>query len=303
MSLHVPPALGEIAVFNAPLAHQAGLSGHDLRTLTADRRIVRLHHGWYTARLAERDEGRHALSALAAVLLMEGRAAASHHSALALRGLPVHACDLRLVMLEREGAAHGRTRAGVVVRAKRAVHEQLATELWPAEIPVVSAADACVQVGLRFGAASMLVSADAVLHRGLATVTDLEAATDRHRGCTGARAVRAAVSSADARHESPGETLTAMALRAIDVPFEPQIWLDTDIGRVRVDFAIEELGVIVEFDGAAKYGDRDDLVAEKRREDAIRALGYVVVRIVWKDLFTPGAIERKIRAARRTRAA
>jgi len=50
---------------------------------------------------------------------------------------------------------------------------------------------------------------------------------------------------------------------------------------------------VVEFDGAVKYAGADGraaLVAEKLREDRLRALGYEVVRIVWSDLARPDII-------------
>lgn len=58
--------------------------------------------------------------------------------------------------------------------------------------------------------------------------------------------------------------------------------------------------VIVEFDGAVKYEGvqgRSALVAEKRREDALRALGYVVVRVTWSDLASPTRVISQIRRA------
>lgn len=47
--------------------------------------------------------------------------------------------------------------------------------------------------------------------------------------------------------------------------------------------------MLIEFDGTVKYtdGGSDALFREKRREDRIRALGYVVVRVIWADLFHP----------------
>lgn len=58
----------------------------------------------------------------------------------------------------------------------------------------------------------------------------------------------------------------------------------------RVDFLFRAARVVVEFDGAVKYAGadgRDALVREKRREDALRALGYRVVRLTWADLRRP----------------
>ena len=55
--------------------------------------------------------------------------------------------------------------------------------------------------------------------------------------------------------------------------------------------------VIVEFDGAVKYDGatgREALVSEKVREDALRALGYRIVRIMWADLNDPAAIRAKV---------
>ena len=39
-----------------------------------------------------------------------------------------------------------------------------------------------------------------------------------------------------------------------------------------------------EADGTTKYADREVLIAEKRREDRLRALGLQVVRWTWQDL-------------------
>lgn len=68
----------------------------------------------------------------------------------------------------------------------------------------------------------------------------------------------------------------------------------------RVDFLFREQRLIVEFDGKVKYegaDGRDALFREKRREDALRSLGYNVVRLTWRDLRDPASVERLIRKA------
>jgi very-short-patch-repair endonuclease len=57
--------------------------------------------------------------------------------------------------------------------------------------------------------------------------------------------------------------------------------------------------VIVEFDGAVKYGDgsADTLIAEKMREDRLRDLGYQVVRVCWADMSRPAELLGRIRRA------
>ncbi len=69
----------------------------------------------------------------------------------------------------------------------------------------------------------------------------------------------------------------------------------------RVDFLVTGTNVIVEFDGKVKYasGDGDVLWKEKRREDRLRRLGYVVVRLTWADLERPGAVAAAVRRALR----
>ena len=73
----------------------------------------------------------------------------------------------------------------------------------------------------------------------------------------------------------------------------------------RVDFLFSELGVIGEFDGRVKYGKQlrgeasveQVMFEEKRREDAVRALGWIVVRWTWADLTHGRWIERILAAA------
>lgn len=37
---------------------------------------------------------------------------------------------------------------------------------------------------------------------------------------------------------------------------------------------------------------------EKRREDALRALGFIVIRVTWADLFEPGRLDAMVRQAK-----
>jgi very-short-patch-repair endonuclease len=77
----------------------------------------------------------------------------------------------------------------------------------------------------------------------------------------------------------------------------------------RVDFCWQEQRTIGEFDGKIKYGRmlkpgqslEDVLFAEKRREDALRDLGWQIVRWLWADLYRRGVIrDRVLRAFARS---
>jgi len=77
----------------------------------------------------------------------------------------------------------------------------------------------------------------------------------------------------------------------------------------RLDFCWKEQHTIGEFDGKIKYGRllkpgqriEDVIFAEKQREDALRDLGWQVVRWLWADLYRPGVIrDRVLRAFARS---
>jgi very-short-patch-repair endonuclease len=63
------------------------------------------------------------------------------------------------------------------------------------------------------------------------------------------------------------------------------------------DLKLDRWKVLVEFDGAMKYSSPDTLLAEKDREDRIRALGYEVVRLRWSDLARPHLVRQKLLGA------
>ena len=88
------------------------------------------------------------------------------------------------------------------------------------------------------------------------------------------------VEQIDRRHESPGETLTALQLRLAGVAYEPQFdvpdsgqW--TPAGRgYRADFRVIGHNVLIEFDGKVKYENGDSVFQEKEREDHLRICTY-----------------------------
>ncbi|MDM7990432.1 hypothetical protein [Arthrobacter sp. zg-Y877] len=108
---------------------------------------------------------------------------------------------------------------------------------------------------------------------------------------------RRVVDFADARSESAGESYSRAVLHRLGFPApELQHEFRTPAGRFRTDFYWAEHDLVGEFDGAVKYGANvstikpswETLTQEKRREDAIRATGTVVVRWSWNDIGRPG---------------
>ena len=75
----------------------------------------------------------------------------------------------------------------------------------------------------------------------------------------------------------------------------------------RADFGWEKFRTLGEFDGKEKYGRllkpgqtaADAVFAEKRREDALRDLGWQIVRWIWEDLYHPEELRRRLERALR----
>ena len=148
-----------------------------------------------------------------------------------------------------------------------------------------------------------LVIADGALALG-ASRRDLNALVAAGIGKRGVRRARWVVEHADARAESPGETLTRWSLVTEGLPApELQLEIETASGRYRADMGWREWWLLLEFDGEVKYralagGDPSAVVmAEKWRQDALEELGWKVLRVSWRDLGNPQALAERVRRA------
>jgi hypothetical protein len=112
----------------------------------------------------------------------------------------------------------------------------------------------------------------------------------------------------DSRSESAGESVSRVRIVTDGLPVpEPQVEIFTRDGVfvARVDFCWKDRRTVGEFDGKIKYGRllkpgqriEEVVYEEKKREDAIRDLGWMVVRWTWDDLHRPGVLHDRIRRA------
>ena len=295
-----PALIAHHDVFPAARAMALGLTRADLRRLLRDRRVVRLHRGWYATRLPRDDADLHRLRVEALLAEYAGRAVATDASALLRLGIATWRPDLRRVHLALTDPDLNRHRkADLVVHPHRPAAPLLTAR---SAAGTVHPAVAIASAGLS-DPRSFLVPADDALRRGLVTPAELAAAVDALGGRHGAAGVRAVRDWCDPRHESPGETLVAHLLRLAGRQVEPQFLVPgtgkwTPGGRgYRADFRLSGTRVLVEFDGRVKYDDRQALWEEKLREDRIRSLGWVVVRVTMADLRDPPAVRARVDAA------
>jgi very-short-patch-repair endonuclease len=143
-----------------------------------------------------------------------------------------------------------------------------------------------------------LIVMDHALRLG-ADRTLLQGMADSLDGRRGVRTFRRALQYADARSESPGETLTRELILRLGIrPPTPQFEVTSSIGRHRLDFAWKKEKVALEFDGKVKYFDykptEQVLLEERQRENALTEEGWRFVRVVWKDLFNEARFKYRV---------
>lgn len=278
-------------IFSSASARRHGLDSDAIARAVAAGRAHPLIRGWYSVRRPTDRTDWHRLSARAAYLRFEGRAMVSHHSALAWAGLPVHRADLGTVHLTRTVPGSSRSRPRLMIH--RALPGLPAADRVPLAVAIV-------QSGLSGQPLTALIAADAALHANRIDRDDLDEALDLLARSRGIGAVRAILDHADARVESPGESIIGHRLRQLGWAVVPQHPVDTDLGRKHADFRIEGTPVLVEFDGEVKYRGAEGgkvVFAEKRREDAMRRKGWFFARYVWSEVDDLDLIERRVQDA------
>ncbi|MCR5977882.1 hypothetical protein GDN83_09070 [Gordonia jinghuaiqii] len=217
-----------------------------------------------------------------------GTSTLSHESAAAVHGLDTLHPERETVHLTK------RSGTGGFVRGHRHVHNG---PLPPEEIVIVDGVEVtslertAVDIAMGGDFARALVAFDRALATG-ADAAVMEAMLEDRAGWKNVGVARRAFTCSDVLSESVGESWSRAQMIAAGLP-TPRLQhrFQTSSGEARADFDWEGL-LVGEFDGLQKYdrllrpgeSARDALVREKKREDALRALGIMVVRWTWSDL-------------------
>lgn len=290
-------------------AIRAGLTDDALARATKRGDIVRVRHGAYADgpwwAQATSDE-QHRATAMCVVRSYSSPVLVSHTTAAVLHGLPTWGQDLGDVHLTHLVPASGRKQAGVVHHRGVCRVDDITRV---AGVFVTSVARTIIDAAALVDVERGLIMADAALHRGLVLPDHLKRQYIQQDRDPRTLHVRLVVRRADGRSASPGESRSRHLFWTQGLPTPvPQYSVHDHRGSLIgiVDFAWPELGVIVEFDGLAKYrtlrkpgeSAEDAVIREKLREDRIReATGWTVVRITWADLARPALTADRIRRA------
>jgi len=258
-------------------------------SFSEQRRASRLRRGeWFRAArgficpLDLRDEDpylvarrQHAVRTAAAVLSVPDHVASARSGAV-LHGLPVFALPARPEVTDDLQNGLGRRRTSHVYGASMDVEDVTA---WFG-IAVLSVSRVLVDLG-RHDQRDAIIAADAALRERLTTREEIERSLEQTIGWPGVRQAREVLALADARAESPLESLARLVLH--DDGFPPPDDLQRWFGRDRVDLVFDRQRLIIEIDGLGKYA-MTTPAEEKRRERRLRRYGYRVERLTWDDI-------------------
>ncbi len=300
-------ALHHDHIFLRRQALEGGYDDYDLRRAVRAGVLARVRHGAYlpAAIWHKADEiERHRLRAHAVLLSHGSNVALSHTSAAVEHGLRLYKPDLSKVHLTCLDGMIGNATPDVVYHRSPVADSDL-VQIPTGEV-VVEPVRAGLETASLMSVAQGLVVLDAVVDLGFATEEEVRDAFRRKAGPRSrrlhitARLVRAGANSV-------GETLSRYLCFTQHLP-EPvlQYEVHDERGKLvgRVDFAWPEHHTFGEFDGVLKYlrlrkeGEtvEEAVIREKRREDKLREItGWLVIRLIWSELFTPALTGRRIR--------
>lgn len=248
---------------------------------------------------------RYAIRVRAAIRQARTPVVASHASVLPFADLSTWGVDLREVHLTRIDERCGRREAGIRQHSGRLQEGDVVTIH---DITVTAPVRNALEMTLSLSVEPALVIVNQMLHRGSFVLHDLRARYENGmEQWPHSLTTNVVMDLADPRMESPGETRTAYFFWRERLPAPiPQYELRGRDGRLiaRLDFALPEYGIWIEFDGRIKYQEHlrpgesitDAVLREKRREEMICELtGWRCLRLTWTDLADPARLVARIR--------
>lgn len=284
-----------------------GMTDRHLNALVHAGTLVRVRRGQYVDGEAWRSLGRadrHRLLTRGVMLAAHPGTTATHVSAAVEWGAPVWDLPLEVAHTTRRDGKVGRRRSDWVQHGGVLP----ATDVTVLNgIPVSVAARTCVEITTITDVERSLVVVNGLLHSGATTEQEFADWAQSARYWPHSLATDLVLRLCDTRIESAGETRFHFFCWRQHLPRPtPQVEVYDERGRLvgRVDFAWEDFGVFVEFDGKEKYakhrrdGETLDefLMREKKREELISQLtGWVCMRVTWADLAMPDLLARRVR--------
>lgn len=305
--------LTDVVVRRATL-HEQGLTDRHVASLVRGGALQRIRRGEYVDGDLWRSLGtadRHRLRTRAVMLTAHPGTTATHVSAALEHGAPVWDVPLGVVHTTRRDGKAGRRRDDWVQHRGALPAGDVTVRNG---VPVSVAARAGIEVTTIADVERSLVVVNGLLRVGATTVQELTAWASSVHHWPHSLVTDQVLRLCDPRIESPGESRFSWLCFRHRLPRPtPQVEVHDEQGTLvgRVDFAWEDFGVFVEFDGREKYARfrregetlEEFVMREKRREELICQLtGWVCIRVTWAQLGNPELLARRLRTVLRARA-
>jgi very-short-patch-repair endonuclease len=212
----------------------------------------------------------------AALLAAGERAVISHRSAASLWGFAAaEEEDVHVTVVGRRR----RSRPGLVVHYASSLDARDIRQLHG--LPLTSPARTIVDLAATSYRDLDRAFGDAHAQR-LVTAREIEELLDRAGPCRGSRAVKALLTdNASGFTRSEAERLLRALIRSANLP-PPRF--NARVAGYEVDAVWPDRGLVVEVDGYAYHGHRAQFERDRRKDLALTAAGYRVIRVSWRQL-------------------
>lgn len=298
-------ALSPITLWRTLDLQRQGMDSRRISRLIKAGEIVRVRRGcyapageWNGLAAAQRALLEIVVHHHASLPYASGTLVYSHTSAARLHGLRLWKADPLIHLTQPFKASRGGNAADVVPHTAL-LQPAVITEKYG--LPVTTLEQTVVDCSRTLAYEPALIVAEHALSLG-ADRHMMELMVHELRGHKNVANTRSVLANASPLSESAGETRTLDFLRRMRIPLPTQqVEVLTQYGLHRLDFAWEDCKVALEFDGKIKYFDyrpTDEAVfQERRREKALMAQGWTIVRVDWPELAREAALKRRILAA------
>lgn len=292
--------------WSRPDVEQAGLGPVAISRMVRRGKLRRIRFGSYAAAGLDTPADLHRALIEGVWPRLEPSAVLSHASAALVHELPTWPRLLSRVSVTRATGGHGRRLTDVHYRFCRLPASQVASV---GDLRVTSLLRTACDVARQVEFDEAVAVMDAALGRGVRR-DELTEILQWQRCWPGAALALSALAVAVPGPQSVMESVSRMTMLRTGLP-EPVVQLPvlSPSGSLiaTCDFGWPDYGVVGEYDGEGKYGELlspgrtgpEAIIAEKRRENAIRDAGWWVVRWTKGDLVDDARLSDLIRRALR----
>lgn len=206
---------------------------------------------------------------MAAILLAGESAVLSHHTAAAIWGIRSHTGDVHVTV----SRGHPRNKPGVRIHRCHSLNAAVLHGL-----PLTTPARTLVDLASHLRRHELDRATEQTQILGLASRDEIAAQLKSQRGVGALRA---------ALHDEPTLTRSEAERRLLDLVREarlPRPETNAMVGGYEVDMLWRRHRLVVEVDGYAFHSGRAAFERDRRRDAALQAAGYRVVRFTWRQI-------------------